>query len=51
MINFLTLIIFVTIIVIGAIDDGSGLSWLAMYGGARNPDQNPPTSAGDRAAQ
>jgi len=51
MINFLGLIIFVTIIVFGAIDDRTGLSLLAMYGRPGRPDQNPPTGAGDRAAQ
>ncbi len=50
-INILALIIFATIIVIGAIDGRSGLSLLAMYGRPSKPDQNPPTSAGDRAAQ
>jgi hypothetical protein len=49
-INFLGLIIFATIIVIGAIDGRSGLSLLAVYDRPNSPDQNPPTSAGDRAA-
>ena len=50
-INFLALIMFTTIIAIGAIDGRSDLSLLGRYGPLSNPDQNPPTSAGDRATQ
>jgi hypothetical protein len=50
-INFLAFIIFATIVLIGTIDGRSGLSLLARYGRPSKPDPNPPTSAGDRAAQ